>query len=529
MGRDKGGGPLGLVAKGVTGLVGLATEVHKYQHDKKAAAVQEPTQQPERSFADSNGQCHLPPLSTHLPEDDDERLHQLDDLSHEIDEKPPSYDEVAPSSSIPNSWNVDEKALSVSARSVRSLPFPIILPQRRPGSKARGFIRAYPPSIGEYKGIDQSTFLGFLKEFHQQSQASHVFEVIIVGAEGAKWAPSSIAMVVGTSVQMAAIGGKELHSRSRTNNYLNEVNKDLFHPVNLHAMIMAFDPDISGHKVVDVDTSSGMSAPTINTQASETTMSALASSTHASGLGAKFKITEGTTRSEAELVHAAPLIFPTIDRAVIEEPHGSSNHGGKFKRAGKFLSDYLDRRAQAEYAAKHGADSALAIPGAMDSSRFASRFSNPNDPASSGNLRALLPIGGGSSPQGGANGTYPSSNGSVPPGGYGSSGHSHEKKHAHERRHSHERKHDHEKKHNHGGKHSPQTSNNVAYDSRENSPDRSVTQYQNGQVAQQNQEPPPKAGAMAGISKFLKPGILYLLIAELPTSEELENMGVHSQ
>lgn len=40
---DKGGGPLGLVAKGVTGLVGLATEVHKYQQDKKAAATQEPT------------------------------------------------------------------------------------------------------------------------------------------------------------------------------------------------------------------------------------------------------------------------------------------------------------------------------------------------------------------------------------------------------------------------------------------------------------------------------------------------------
>ena len=260
-------------------------------------------------------------------------------------------------------------------------------------------------------------------------------------------------------MQIAALGARELHSRSRTNNYLTKSNKDLFHPVNLHAMIMAFDPDVSGQKVVDVDTSSGMSAPAISTQANDTTMSALASSRHASGLGAKFKLSEGSTRSEAELVQAASLIFPTTDRAMMGKPNGSSNHDGKVKRASKFLADYLDCRAQAEYVAKHGTGSALAIPGAMDSTGLAGRFSNPNDPASTGNLRALLPINGGSSPQGGAYSSDPSSNVSAAPGNYGSSPHFREEKHEY------------------GGNHSPNRRNGMTYDSRESSADRSAAPH----------------------------------------------------
>ena len=49
------------------------------------------------------------------------------------------------------------------------LKCPIVIPQRRPGSKTRGFIRAYAPVLSEYD-IDQETFLIFLKSFHKASQ-----------------------------------------------------------------------------------------------------------------------------------------------------------------------------------------------------------------------------------------------------------------------------------------------------------------------------------------------------------------------
>lgn len=49
------------------------------------------------------------------------------------------------------------------------LAYPVIIPQRRPGSKIRGFVRAYAPVLGDYD-IDQDAFLNFLKTFHKASQ-----------------------------------------------------------------------------------------------------------------------------------------------------------------------------------------------------------------------------------------------------------------------------------------------------------------------------------------------------------------------
>ena len=51
------------------------------------------------------------------------------------------------------------------------LPCPVIIPQRRPKTKSRGFIRAYAPLLLDC-GIDQATFMHFLKSFHQASKVS---------------------------------------------------------------------------------------------------------------------------------------------------------------------------------------------------------------------------------------------------------------------------------------------------------------------------------------------------------------------
>lgn len=51
----------------------------------------------------------------------------------------------------------------------RPLPCPVILPQRRPHKKYRGFVHAYAPVLGN-AGIDQDTFMEFLTVFHKASQ-----------------------------------------------------------------------------------------------------------------------------------------------------------------------------------------------------------------------------------------------------------------------------------------------------------------------------------------------------------------------
>ena len=52
---------------------------------------------------------------------------------------------------------------------IGQLPCPVIIPQRRPRTKSRGFVRAYAPVLDDC-GIDQDTFLEFLKTFHKASQ-----------------------------------------------------------------------------------------------------------------------------------------------------------------------------------------------------------------------------------------------------------------------------------------------------------------------------------------------------------------------
>lgn len=52
---------------------------------------------------------------------------------------------------------------------VHPLSCPVIVPQRRPHSRSRGFVRAYAPVL-ENCGIDQASFLEFLKVFHKASQ-----------------------------------------------------------------------------------------------------------------------------------------------------------------------------------------------------------------------------------------------------------------------------------------------------------------------------------------------------------------------
>lgn len=51
------------------------------------------------------------------------------------------------------------------------LQFPVIIPQRRPEDKSRGWVRAYAPALMNC-GIDQYTFLNFLDSFNESSKVS---------------------------------------------------------------------------------------------------------------------------------------------------------------------------------------------------------------------------------------------------------------------------------------------------------------------------------------------------------------------
>jgi hypothetical protein len=91
---------------------------------------------------------------------------------------------------------------------------------------------------------------------------------------------------------------------------------------------------------------------------------------------------DGSTRSEAELPEAAPLIFPDLDALSIEEKTEAIQN----KKTGTFMAEYYDRRAQATYNKKNPASKLAVTP----EPQFVSRYADPNHPASSGSLIGLV-------------------------------------------------------------------------------------------------------------------------------------------
>ncbi|KAL1964782.1 hypothetical protein VTN77DRAFT_6649 [Rasamsonia byssochlamydoides] len=72
--------------------------------------------------------------------------------------------------------------------SPRRLPCPVVIPQRRPKDRARGFMRAYAPVLADV-GIDQPTFLDFLDTFGKACRASPWLHTINLASIGTLFLP----------------------------------------------------------------------------------------------------------------------------------------------------------------------------------------------------------------------------------------------------------------------------------------------------------------------------------------------------
>ncbi|KAI6909417.1 hypothetical protein D0869_03447 [Hortaea werneckii] len=289
------------------------------------------------------------------------------------------------------------QAAAEKPKAKRPLPYPVILPQRRPRKKARGFVRAYAPVLDDC-GIDQETFLKFLDNFQKSSQASPVFKVIQVSAGIAGFAPSVIAMAVTTAVQIAAGVGEEIQARQRTNEFLDRMNDELFKPAGLFAFIMKYqtDAEVSAAnskrpglvtqfipKPQVVDLSSNQIVAKYYRSASDD------SDTHDRSMTDRLKdirLASGTTQGSIRMPEAAPLIFPDLDKALVEDGV-EDTFKSKTADAKAFLADYIDRRAHFRYA-HDDPMSKLVVP--EDQRAFKSKLADPNHPAFQGGIVTLL-------------------------------------------------------------------------------------------------------------------------------------------
>ncbi|MCJ1354416.1 MAG: hypothetical protein MMC33_004404 [Icmadophila ericetorum] len=367
----------------------------KDQGDQGASVyVEAPADQAESLIASgqavpADGETPTHELVPERDEDDgierDEADWALDDAASEIEEN----------EELDSIRNTDEEGHGASPQAARSnLAFPVILPQRRPGTKARGFVRAYAPVLQD-SGIDEKAFLSFLKDFHRAAQASPVFDVVMVATAIVGVYPDIIVGATVQAIQIAAKIGQEAQERWRTNKFLDQANREIFAPKGLFALIITYKPGNSeraeiGTMTIDLGATAiaKYGDPLEKAQAAEAGGEEQEKSKRIDEVKEKMKrlrIASGETHGEAELpVNCAPLIFPALDAvadAATKEAGNESVAGNikdKSKSASKFVSNYFDRRAQAVYAFENP-DSTLTAQMAPVAPQFKSRFADPNN------------------------------------------------------------------------------------------------------------------------------------------------------
>lgn len=165
----------------------------------------------------------------------------------------------------------------------------------------------------------------------------------------------------------------EMHARQRTNSFLDAMNNQFFRPRGLYALVLTWNPDDGNHTSM-VDMTSTISK-SIDPQTGE------------SKTRNKFHTSSGNTYGDFEFPEAAPLVFPALDAALTNVgSEGEEKLKEKLKRKGDFVSDYMDRRARAQYAAQN--PNSFLSTGPKE--KFTSRYADPNHPASSGNPWSLV-------------------------------------------------------------------------------------------------------------------------------------------
>ncbi|QKX63085.1 uncharacterized protein TRUGW13939_10253 [Talaromyces rugulosus] len=250
------------------------------------------------------------------------------------------------------------------------LEYPVLLPQRRPRDKKRGFIRAYAPDL-QSKGIDQELWLDLIETLNESSLANPWINAINLAALATNALPSAIGFAVSTAIMIATQIAMEAQGRYRQNKSLARLNDEFFRPRGLYCLVMTWDPKSHSSRVnIDVNT-------TIKNSAS-----------NPGGMSRKFQSSSGTT-TEFEFMQTAQLVFPGLDyiaAAPGEEAKGIKN---KLKRSKNFVTEYMDRKAQAEFVGENP-DNLLSNE---LNPTFASKYADPNHPIHSGSLVSLVSLG----------------------------------------------------------------------------------------------------------------------------------------
>lgn len=380
-------GKQGPIAKMLTHGIGIAQE---YRADRKARTESEANQADLTEPSD-----HLQTSKTETgpeSEDDEEWAQELDEVqAGEIKPSTTTESEKQTVEELADSFTMLYPPPPYSTLDSRQpLTQPVILPQRRPGERTRGWVRGYAPVLSE-RGIMQDEWLKFLVGFEKAIGLNNWFHVlnfavwaadkISVALQGVDPIAQAVAVAIHISLEMSRRG----YVHIKQNTYLDKLNDSYFKPRGLYAMVVKYQPKNQSSNPFSSSLGSGQAGQEpielvdVNRNINEMVEKREADA-------GKFwkgllKATAGKTTHEEEMPEFAPLIFPYLDTLSEAEKQSA------IKQKGEFLKDYFDRRAQASFAMDHP-ESKLAD--VAPRKEWVSEYADPANPKSQGNLISTI-------------------------------------------------------------------------------------------------------------------------------------------
>ncbi|KAJ5682985.1 hypothetical protein N7462_006150 [Penicillium macrosclerotiorum] len=251
------------------------------------------------------------------------------------------------------------------------LAAPVVLPQRRPKNRDRGFIRAYAPAL-DACGINQAMFMDFINTAEKACQASPWLHAINLASIGTIWLPTVTGLAVSIAIQITTDIAIAVEGRRKTNTFFDKVNREFFQPRGLYCLVMTWNPELLDAPATTIDLNSFISKA-----------SSRGGSDALSRLRHKYKSSDGKAYGNI-FPEVAPLIFPQLDQLAADQD--ATKKLSKMKKRKEFVASYMDKRAQAKFA-NENPDSHLS---SGPRPTFTSRYADPNHPASSGDPLALV-------------------------------------------------------------------------------------------------------------------------------------------
>ncbi|KAI9036234.1 uncharacterized protein KD926_002143 [Aspergillus affinis] len=316
------------IIKGVASGVGLASEsIAAYKTNKKSQNASPTEEQaPESSTTPPTAPQYEHEYDHEYAREHEQIMEEQHEAEWELDEaqdqlhrdSPPEYTPIQDVDQLAHAFLETHPAAYSVPTGHPKLPYPVILPQRQPRSRKRGFIRAYAPVLDNF-GIDQAMFIDFLETSNK-------------ACEAAGWRGDQLG--IGTDVAIAA------ENRRKTNTYFDKINQEMFHPRGLHCLVMTWKPE-SDSPCVSFDLNSAISSSMAH-----------AGSGWVSKMKHKYKSSDGKTYGNLPFSETAPLMFPDLHELAAQSPDAEK----KLKEVNSrraFVADYLDRRGQAEFHPNH--------------------------------------------------------------------------------------------------------------------------------------------------------------------------------